>query len=231
MIGIIEFVHVQLVQMQDIPYRDFNAALLPTVEKELVIGVRMPHLRKLALQLMKREDRDCFLYALPHKYFEENNLHAFMIASLSSYEQCIQAINHFLPYVDNWATCDSLRPKCFGKNKGKLLQQIKGWLASDEEYTVRFGLEMLMVWYLEDDFQPEYLHWAAAVWSEFYYIKMMQAWFFATALAKQYDHAINLLMEKRLPLWVHNKTIQKACESYRLDRQQKEYLRTLRRTI
>lgn len=226
---IIDFVHLRLMQQQDAAYRDFHAKLIPNVHKSSIIGVRVPVLRGLAKELSKRDDVDVFFQSLPHAYYEENNLHAFLIEGICDYDLCVAELNRFLPYVDNWATCDSMRPKCFEKNKEKLLPQIKCWLAADKEYTVRFGIEMLMVWYLDRDFSPEYPKLVAAVKSDAYYIKMMQAWYFATALAKQYKAAILYLENAQLSTWVHNKTIQKAIESDRIGQKVKSYLCTLKR--
>lgn len=216
-------------ELQDLSYREFQTKLIPTVPSGTVIGVRMPELQKMARRLLGRNDLHEFLTELPHSYFEENNLQAFVIGLISDFDQCMAALECFLPYVDNWATCDSLRPKCFGRNTEKLLPEIKRWLLSEEPYTVRFGIEMLMIWFLDEDFRPECLEIVASVQSEEYYVKMMQAWFFATALVKQYASAVSYLHTKRLSVWVHNKTIQKAVESNRISAQQKIYLQTLKR--
>lgn len=213
----------RLFALQDIAYRDFTVTLLPTVDPNTVIGVRTPQLRAMAKGL-NRED----LGALPHTYYEENNLHAFYIAAIRDYGQCICELEAFLPYIDNWATCDSLRPKCFAYHKAALLEKIKVWLKSEHTYTVRFAVEMLMVHYLEQDFSETHLQWVEKACNNEYYVNMMVAWYFATALAKQYDAAVRYLQQRKLPAWVHNKTIQKAIESYRITDAQKSYLRTLR---
>lgn len=218
----------KLFQMQDTDYRAFISKLVPTVAPENIIGIRTPELRKLARELKKTPDAEQFLQKLPHKYYEENCLHAFLIEQIRDYALCIEALNSFLPYVDNWAVCDSMSPKIFAKHRQELLLEIPAWLHSTHPYTVRFGIEALMGWYLDDAFAPEYPKMVAAVVSEEYYVNMMIAWYFATALAKQYDAILPYLQEQRLAKWVHNKTIQKAVESYRISQEQKAYLRTLR---
>ncbi len=223
-------VRTHLFTMQDLSYRDFHSKLMPTVDKSLVIGVRTPALRKYAKELGKdREAAEAFLQSLPHTYYEENNLHGFLIESMRDYEACVTAVDAFLPYVDNWATCDLMSPKVFRAHRAELLGAIRGWLASEHTYAVRFAMKMLMDHYLEEDFASEYLEMVAAVQSEEYYLGMMQAWYFATALAKQYEAALPYLTEQRLERWTHNKTIQKAVESYRITPEQKAYLKTLRR--
>lgn len=227
--GIVEDIRNALWKLQDLAYRDFQSRLVPTVPDETVIGVRMPELQKLAKQLMSRDDLPVFLNALPHAYYEENNLHAYIICNISAWEPCTAELRRFLPYVDNWATCDSLRPRCLGKNPERLLSEINQWLVSDAPYTVRFGLEMLMLWFLDENFKPEYLELAASVQRDEYYVKMMQAWYFATALIKQYDVALCYLTDNKLSLWVHNKTIQKVIESNCADPETKAYLRMLKK--
>ena len=220
----------KLFALQDLSYRDFQSKLMPTVDKEKVIGVRTPALRKFAKELAKdREAAARFLEELPHTYYEENNVHSELIQSIGDYEICVAELERFLPYVDNWATCDMKSPKVFRKYHKELLGPIRRWLASDHTYTVRYAMKLLMDHYLEEDFAPEYPEWVAAVETEEYYLQMMQAWYFATALAKQYEAVLPFLTEQRLALWTHNKTIQKAVESYRITPQQKEYLKTLRR--
>ncbi len=216
--------HQSLLSNRDEEYRNFHCKLIPTVPLETVMGVRVPVLRRLAKELSLPQS---FLESLPHGLYEENQVHSFVIAEIRDYEQCISEVNRFLPYVDNWAVCDSLRPKCFGKHLDVLMKQIDIWLASSHSYTVRFGIEMLMVWYLDDCFAPEYLEKVAAVSLEEYYVKMMVAWYFATALAKQWEQTLPYLQEQRLPLWIHQKTIQKAVESNRLTLEQKKQLKSL----
>ena len=201
---------------------------MPTVDPDTVIGVRMPALRKLVKDFAETPEAAEFLKALPHRYYEENNLHGLLISAMRDYDRAVAALDAFLPYVDNWATCDLIRPKVFQKHLPELLEKIQVWLASDHTYTVRFGLEMLMTCYLDDAFRPEYLELAAGVRSGEYYVNMMIAWYFATALAKQYDAALPYLRERRLDPWTHNKAIQKAIESCRVTDEQKAYLRTLK---
>ncbi len=217
-----------LFSMQDTAYRDFHATLMPTIEKDTIIGVRTPALRKYAKTFAKSSDADAFLRELPHNYYEENNLHGFILCEMKDVDACLKALEAFLPYIDNWATCDMLRPKVFKKNPERLLPFARKWLASKETYTVRFAIGMLLSYFLDDEFKPEYLQWVASVSSEEYYVQMMQAWYFATALAKQWDSVIPFIEQKRLSRWVHNKTIQKSVESYRITPEQKEYLRTFR---
>lgn len=218
----------ELFGLQDVKYRDFQGKLLPTVDPERIIGVRTPELRKLAKQMAKREDIHLFLQALPHDYFDENQLHAFILSEMKDFPDCLKAVSEFLPFVDNWATCDQLSPKVFRKHLPELLAEIRRWLGSGETYAVRFGIGMLMEHYLGEAFEREYPEMVAAVNSEEYYVRMMAAWYFATALAKQYEAALPYLEERRLDPWTHNKTIQKAIESYRITPEQKEYLRSLR---
>ena len=217
----------KLLEMQDPDYREFLIKLIPSVIPDRVIGIRTPELRKLAKEILKREDLSDFLNDLPHAFFEENQLHAFVISGMKDYDACMSALERFLPYVDNWATCDQMSPKVFKKHKSELMEHIRCWIASDECYTVRFGIGMLMEHFLDDDFVPAYPEMAAAVVSEEYYVRMMIAWYFATALAKQYDAAIPYVEENRLDSWTHNKTIRKAFESYRIDPDKKAYLRSL----
>ncbi len=209
-------------------YRLFQAKLMPGIELERIIGVRTPVLRKLAKELVKEPDIELFLNDIPHKTYDENNLHGFIISECKDYEKSVKYVDAILPYVDNWATCDLLSPKAFKKNKDKLIKDIDRWLASEKTYTVRFGIEMLMSHYLDDAFKPEYHEKLTGIISDEYYINMMLAWYFATALAKQWDDTVKYIGEKRLPVWVHNKTIQKAVESYRITDEQKTYLKGLK---
>ena len=219
----------QLLSMQDEAYKQFHCKLMPTVDSDTVIGVRVPMLRKLAKELYGTAEAEAFLSELPHKYYDENNLHAFLIAQINDYNSCIAEVERFLPYINNWATCDGLSPKIFKKHLPELLEHIKVWLASDETYTVRFAIGMLMQFYLDDAFDLQYSDMVAAVKSEEYYVNMMIAWYFATALAKQYDAVLPYLENHKLDIWTHNKTIQKAIESYRITDDQKKYLRGLKR--
>jgi 3-methyladenine DNA glycosylase AlkD len=201
---------------------------MPTVNPETVIGVRTPDLRKLAQEFSKMPEASEFLKILPHAYFEEYNLHGFMIETITDYDTVVTALDKFLPYIDNWATCDLISPKVFKKHLPKLYEKIKVWLKSDRTYTVRFGIGMLMSFYLNDDFRPEMLELVACIRSKEYYVNMMIAWYFATALAKQYEAALPYIQEQRLEKWTHNKTIQKAIESNRIETNTKAYLRTLK---
>lgn len=218
----------ELFEMQDEKYRDFQSALIPGSDLEKVIGIRTPLLRKYAKNL-PLEDAKAFLLELPHEYFDENQLHAFIVSEIKDIDACIKEVNIFLPYVDNWATCDQMSPVIFKKHKDKLLVEVKRWIASSETYTVRFGIKMLMQHFLDEDFNIEYPEMVAKIQSEEYYVKMMIAWYFATALAKQYDSVIPFIEEGRLEKWTHNKAIQKSIESYRITAEQKKYLRTLKK--
>lgn len=218
----------ELFASQDLKYRDFHAKLIPDYDKERVIGVRSPQVKKIAKCFSKRNDTDEFLADLPHRYYEENNVHGVIICGFSDYGRTVEYLDKFLPYVDNWATCDLLKPKAFAKNRDKLINDIDRWLASGETYTERFGMGMLMTHFLDGDFKEEYLEKVYSVRSGEYYINMMKAWFFATALAKQWDSAVKVVENKLLDRWSHNKTIQKAVESYRITDKQKAYLKTLK---
>lgn len=223
-----ERIRAELWEMRDVGYKDFHAKLIPTVAPEAIIGVRTPELRKYARKLAKDPQIGDFLAQLPHQYYDENNVHAFVVEQIKDYEECLAQTERFLPYIDNWATCDMMAPKVFAKHKEELLESIRRWIASSETYTIRYGVGMLMRFYLEEDFRQEYLQWVADIRSEEYYVNMMRAWYFATALAKQYEAVIPYLEEKRLDDWTHNKAIQKACESYRVTAEQKKYLRGLK---
>jgi len=219
----------RLFELQDKEYALFQAKLTPTVPADKFIGVRVPEVRKLAKEIFRQGGYEEFLQELPHKYYDENMLHGLIISEMKDYDECIARLDEFLPYVDNWAVCDIMSPKKIKKHKEKLLEKIREWSASEQVYTCRFGIEMLMSFYLDDEFKAEYLDIPAAVRSEEYYVNMMIAWFFATALAKQWKDAILYLEKERLDAWTHNKTIQKARESYRITAEQKEYLKTLKR--
>ncbi len=218
----------ELFKMQDMDYRDFNSKLIPTVDKESMIGIRTPELRKYAKQLGKSSEVKEFLQALPHKYFDENQLHAFIISEIKDFKNCIAEINRFLPYIDNWATCDQLSPKIFKKHHSELFAYIKDWLKSDKVYTLRFGIGMLMEHFLDENFDIIYPETVSKIRSDEYYVNMMIAWYFATALAKQYESIIPFIENMSLDIWTHNKAIQKALESYRISTEQKTYLRELK---
>lgn len=219
----------RLFELQDKAYAEFQSRLTPNIPRELFIGVRVPEARSLAKKYMKEDESEIFLNSLPHHYYDENILHALLISEIKDYENCVEKIEIFLPYVDNWAVCDIISPKVFKEHKPELLERIKVWALSEHSYTCRFGLEMLMSHFLDESFKPEYLEIPAAVESEEYYVKMMIAWFFATALAKQWGDSIVYLENNRLDVWSHNKTVQKACESYRIKDEQKLYLKKLKR--
>ena len=218
----------ELFAMQDKEYKSFHSRLMPTINPDTIIGVRIPLLRSFAKKLNKDADNAVFLKALPHQYYEENNLHAFLIEQISDFDLCICELNRFLPYVDNWATCDCMRPKSFKKNKEKLLPHIYTWLSSNHTYTIRFGIGMLMFYFLDEDYNIKYSDTVSEIKSDEYYVNMMIAWYFATALSKQWDRIIPYIENYRLPQWVHNKTIQKSVESYRITKEQKEYLKKFR---
>ncbi|MBQ6438798.1 MAG: DNA alkylation repair protein [Mogibacterium sp.] len=218
----------RLFELQDEKYREFQVKLIPTIDPGTVIGVRTPELRKLAKELAKRDDIDSFLNELPHDYFDENQLHAFILSGMKDYERCMAGVCSFLPYVDNWATCDQMSPKVFGKNRDDLLIHIKEWIQSDKTYTIRFAVGMLMEHFLGDDYDLSYPEMVASIRSDEYYVNMMRAWYFATALAKQYDSIITFIEEKKLDRWTHNKAIQKSVESYRITPEQKVYLKSLK---
>ena len=218
----------RLMELRDEKHADFQRKLLPTVAKDRVIGVRTPALRALAREMGGTPESEAFLCRLPHAYFDENQLHAFLLSEEKDFSRCIALVEAFLPYVDNWATCDQMSPKAFKKHHQELLQYIQKWLRSDHVYTVRFAVGMLLQHDLDEDFDPVYLEWVAGVRSDAYYVRMMIAWYFATALAKQYQAALPYIEKKRLEPWTHNKAIQKSIESYRITDEQKEYLKTLK---
>lgn len=219
----------ELFSRQDKEYMKFLSKLTPNVSEDTIIGVRIPEIRKLAKKLVKNNEYEDFLKELPHKYYDENLLHGAIISENKDFENCIELLNSFLPFVDNWAVCDTISPKIFKKHKKELIEKIKEWSQSDKTYTCRFGVEMLMTHFLDEDFKKEYLEMVANIHSEEYYVKMVIAWFFATALAKQWDYAVIYLENNRLDVWVHNKTIQKARESLRILENKKGYLKRLKR--
>ena len=221
-------IRAELFKMQDINYRDFNSKLIPTVDKESMIGIRTPDLRKYAKQLGKSSDVIEFLQTLPHKYFDENQLHTFIISEIKDFKNCIDEINRFLPYIDNWATCDQLSPKVFKKHHNELSEYIKDWLKSDKVYTLRFGIGMLMEHFLDEDFDILYPEMVSKIRSGECYVNMMIAWYFATALAKRYESILPFIEKRSLDIWTHNKAIQKAVESYRISTERKTYLKELK---
>jgi 3-methyladenine DNA glycosylase AlkD len=222
-----EFIVELLLENRDEKYGQFQSRLLPTVEPAKIIGVRTPILRDIAKQFKKDERCKAFLSELPHTYFEENQLHGFLISEMTDFSECMQELERFLPYMDNWATCDQTSPKVFKKHKEELLVAIKNWISSEHVYTIRFAIGMLMKYFLDGDFKQEYLELVTGIRSDEYYVNMEIAWYMATALAKQWETAIWYLENHKMDQWVHNKTIQKARESYRITEEQKEYLKTL----
>ena len=225
---ITERIREELFSMQDLSYREFHSRLMPDVEKDTVIGIRVPVLRKYVKELAKDPEIGEFLEDLPHRYYEENNVHGFLIQQMKEYGQCMEELEKFLPYINNWATCDMTSPKVFKKHKEELLEAVRRWIVSDHVYTVRYGIGMLMQHYLDEDFREEYPQMVSEIRSEEYYVNMMIAWYFATALVKQYETILPYIEKQKLDVWTHNKTIQKACESYRTTPEQKAYLRTLK---
>lgn len=214
----------ELKKLSDSKYAQFQVKLAPTIDKTSVLGVRVPLLRKFYKEAKNSVNWDEFLNELPHKYYDENMLHSMVVSDIKDYDKCIYELDKYLPYVDNWAACDTITPKVFKKNKDRLIIKINEWVDSKHIYTCRFGIQMIMNFFLDDDFKEEYLDIPLRVRSDEYYVKMMQAWFYATALAKQWDSAIKIIENKKLDTWVHNKTIQKAKESYRITEEQKVYL-------
>lgn len=225
---IITNVQTRLFELQDLKYRDFHAKLMPTVNKEKIIGVRTPALRVFAKKYGKTDEAKEYLQILPHQYYEENNLHGLLIEQIKDYDTCLEELERFLPYIDNWATCDMLAVKVVKNHLDTFIDEVYRWMESDHAYTIRFGISMLMRYYLEDAFQMEYPEKVVQIRSEEYYVNMMRAWYFATALAKQYDKILPFIEKQKLDVWTHNKTIQKAIESYRITPEQKEYLRGLK---
>ena len=218
----------QLFELQDLKYRDFHSKLMPETDKKTVIGIRTPVLRKFAKEFAGTSEAEAFLRQLPHRYYEENNLHMMLITGIKDYEKCMEEIQRFLPCIDNWATCDYPAPKCFARHKDQVLEEAKRWISSGETYVIRYGIGMLMRLFLDEDFSSEYLEMAANITSEEYYVNMMIAWYFATALAKQWDATVPYIEQHKLSDWVHRKTVQKAVESYRITPEQKEYLKGFR---
>ena len=230
--SIIKEIQKELFEKQDLKYKAFQSKLIPTVDAATVIGVRTPDLRAIAKKFASHPEIEKFLSTLPHEYYDENQVHAFILSLIKDYDVCVSHIDKFLPFVDNWATCDQMRPKVFAKKQYRkpLLNDVERWInaPTTNVYTVRFGIETLMSFFLDDDFNPKFLKWVSKIRSEEYYLNMMVAWFFATALAKQYETTIPFIEKHRLDIWTHNKTIQKAIESYRITEDQKSNLRTLK---
>ena len=221
-------VYEKLMEVKDDKYKDFQAKLVPNISPDTIIGVRTPQMRNVAKEVFASEDRDAFLSELPHKYYEENLVHFFILAMIKDFDECVQRVEEFLPYVDCWPVSDQATPKSFKKNHEKLLPFIKKWIASDHVYTARFGIRMLMNEFLGEDFKDEYAELVASKRGDDYYLKMMVAWYFATAFAKNYDETVKYIEERRLDEWVHKKAIQKAVESFRVSDEHKEYLKKFR---
>jgi len=221
-------VYEMLLEAKDDKYRDFQVKLVPNVSPDTIIGVRTPDMRKIAKEVFNSPEKDEFLKELPHKYYEENLVHFFIIAMIKEFDECIEKVDEFLPYVDCWPVSDQATPKIFKKNHAKLLPYIRNWIASDHVYTARFGIRMLMNEFLDDDFKDEYLELVASKEGDDYYLKMMVAWYFATALAKKYDESVKYIEERKLSDWIHKKAIQKAVESYRVTDEHKEHLKKYR---
>ena len=224
-------IRTELEAVADKEYRDFQSKLLPNVPKEIFLGVRTPDIRKLAKKLIKSGEADSFLSAVPHELFDENQLHSLTVTEIKDFHKALEETEKFLPYVDNWATCDQLNPRSFKGRQEELLPHIKRWINSGKCYTTRFGMKMLMMHYLGEHFKAEYLEWVSSVQSEEYYVKMMQAWFFAEALAQQYDAALPYITEAKLSTWVSNKAIQKAKESLKISEDRKTYLSGFKRKM
>ncbi len=218
-------IYEKLLGMQDKKFKKFNAALIPNIDPETVVGVKTPQLRAMAKELFKAGEYADFISGLPHACFEENQIHAFVLAEIKDFDECRRKVEVFLPYIDNWATCDQLAPKTFGRHKSELLSCIERWICSEHTYTVRFAVNMLMRHFLDEDFHPRYLQMTAEINREDYYVNMVCAWYFATALAKQWEETLPYVTERRLDKWTHNKTVQKALESRRITDEQKQLLR------
>ena len=218
----------RLMEVKDDKYKSFQAKLVPNISADTILGIRTPEMKNIAKELFQSGDYESFLNDLPHKYYEENLIHFFVISMIKDFDICIKEVEKFLPYVNCWPVSDQASPKCFKKNHDKLLPYIKKWIKSKHVYTARVGIRMLMNEYLGDDFKEEYLDMVASVKGEDYYLKMMVAWYFATALAKRYDETVVYFENHKIDNWVHNKAIQKALESYRVTEEHKNYLRTLK---
>ena len=221
-------IYKELQALKEKEYADFQAKLVPTIEPSTILGIRVPKLRALAKSYIRDQECQVFLDSLPHNYYDENMLHAILISEMKDYDKCINRLEVFLPYVDNWAVCDIMSPKLFKRYREDLMTRIKVWMASEETYTIRFGLGMLMTHFLDEDFRPEYLDMASSIRSDEYYVNMMIAWFFATALAEQWEVSLPYIEDKRLDDWTHKKAIQKARESLRISKEKKEYLKGLK---
>ncbi len=221
----------KLFALRDTGYAAFQAKLVPTVEPERIIGVRTPALRQLAKEICQTEEGDAFLRGLPHYYYDENMLHAALLGRVKPYERCLSAVEEFLPYIDNWAVCDTLKPAVFQKHKKELLESVRRWAGSERPFVCRFGIKTLMDHFLDGDFRADLFDIPCGVKSDNHYVKTAVAWFFATALAKQWDDAISIVREARLPAETQNLAIRKATESYRISGERKDYLKSLKRDV
>ena len=219
----------ELLKSKDLEYKTFQSKLISNIDSSTMIGVRTPKLKSIAKDLYKNNDYELFLNSLPHDYYEENIIHGLVISEIKDYDLCINYIDKFLPYIDNWAVCDQTNPKVFKKHKKEVMVKINEWIKSKEVYKIRFGVKTLMNYFLDDDFNKDYLKLPLIIKNDDYYVKMMIAWFYATALAKQYDETIKIIESNELDIFIHNKTIQKAIESFRVTDEHKKYLRTLKR--
>ena len=221
-------IYERLLSYQDEKYKDFQSKLVPNIDKKTIIGVRTPQMRKIVKEIYGTKEATICLQTLPHQYYEENLIHFFLISKIKDFDECVKEVEKFLPYINCWPVCDQTTPLVFKKNHDKLLPLIKKWINSNHVYTARFGMRMLMNEFLNDDFKEEYLEWVSSKSGDDYYLKMMAAWFFATALAKQYNATIKYIKNRCLDPWIHQKTIQKAVESYRVSDEHKEYLKKFR---
>lgn len=218
----------KLFSLQDLKYKEFHSKLMPTVREYKIIGVRVPQLRKLAKEINKSDLKAEFLKALPHKYYDEDNLHAFLIEQIKDFDECISALDDFLLHIDNWATCDMMTPKVLEKEPDKLYLKIQEWINSSHTYTIRFGVVSLMKFFMNDRLDKKHLNLLLSIKSDEYYVNMAISWYIATALASRWETVIPYIEKKKFDKWVHNKSIQKAIESYRITKEQKEYLKTLK---
>ncbi len=223
-----DFIQKRLFSLQDLKYKDFNSKLIPNVPLDSQIGVRIPDIRRVAKEIKNTDEAKDFLNKLPHRYFEENNLHGYLIEWVNDFDEAMEFTEKFLPFIDNWATCDTISPKVFKKNIPALYEKIKVWLKTGDTYTIRFGVNMLMKFFLDENFGEEILALVCEIKSEEYYVNMVRAWFFATAMAKQREKTLPYLEEKRLDKWTHNKTIQKCIESYRITKEDKKLLKEMK---
>lgn len=223
-----KIIREKLKELQDLEYKDFIFKLTPTLNYDSIIGIRIPNLRNLAKEIYNTQTAKDFLNCVPHKYFEENTLHVMLLEKIRDFNTAVFEVDRFLKYIDNWSVCDNRSPVAFKNNTDSLFPYIKKWIKDEHIYTVRYGVKKLMDYYLDEHFEKEHLMIVAKVEQKDYYINMMTAWYFATALAKQYEDTVPIIEKRILPKWTHNKTIQKAVESFRITDEQKDYLRSLK---